>query len=252
MPDFQETLNRYFDDHLQSLKTEYAWKIPSIDGTPMSGKSDYQSNVDFKNHLNARWQKADQEERYSLSETIVSDWGRVTSNGPETLKKYARMADVTDIETPLYGVASYSKILSIAHPDRYAIYDARVAACLVALQHNRGVEQGVAFNYIPGRNTITGHAGTKKGFAYKTPFTKKDLLSRGWRKLKRDETYGVYMETLHKSLARLPGYKLHDLEMLLFSRAVEECKIAMGEPKPSGGAYCATTQNSIAIPPPMS
>lgn len=251
MPDFQDALIRYFEKHLQSLRSEYEWKIPPIEGAPMSGKSDYQANVDLKNHLNARWKQADQEERYTLSKMIVSDWGGVRSNDPETLEKYTHMADETEIRTPLYGVASYSKILSIAHPDRYAIYDARVASCLVALQHNAGVEQGIAFNYIAGRNNVTGNAVTKKGFVYENPFTKKDLLSRGWRNIQRDETYSVYMESLHKSLTHFPDHKLHDLEMVLFSRAVEECNEAMGL-KSRCRVCCMVEQNNVAISPPMS
>lgn len=37
------------------------------------------------------------------------------------------MADAEVLQTPIKGVASYSKLLSIVHLFKYAIYDTRVA-----------------------------------------------------------------------------------------------------------------------------
>jgi len=109
-------------------------------------------------------------------------------------------------------VASYSKLFSIARPEAYAIYDARVAACLNAVQINGGIRRGIAFNCLPGRNNVVGNTVTKRG---------------NWVLIKRDETYSRYLDLLETCRAKLPGYDLPRLEMALFANAEAECQRAM-------------------------
>lgn len=129
--------------------------------------------------------------------------------------------------TPLKGVASYSKIFAIADMKKYAIYDARVAVCLNAIQWNSNIHKGIAFNYIPGRNNVTGHARKKIGFAYNDHFKTKNLVKAGWQRVQRDKTYRVYLDTLNECLKHFREYSLYDLEMVLFSNAEKECVRAM-------------------------
>ena len=126
--------------------------------------------------------------------------------------------------TPLKGIASYSKIYSIIDMDKYAVYDARVAAALNAIQWNYGVKDGMAFNYINVRNNIIGNATKKIGFVYQEPFKVKNLVAKGWRKIRKDDTYQVYLDLLQTCLKQLPKYNLYELEMVLFANAEKECE----------------------------
>ncbi|PZO86894.1 MAG: hypothetical protein DI626_05300 [Micavibrio aeruginosavorus] len=227
MVDCKGALVAYFKQHLPALHKEYEWRIPVIDGLRYGGKTDYHSTVGFKKDLTEKWEKADLAARYALAVTIVSSWGGVRGNRAETIEAYVNELAAGIPRTPLKGVASYSKIFSISNPDTYAIYDARVAACLVAIQYNANVRNGIAFNYIAGRNNTTGNTQTRKGFVYEAPFKKTALLDKGWTDVERDKTYETYLDLMTSCLAHFPENKLYDLEMVLFSRAVTECAEAM-------------------------
>lgn len=127
----------------------------------------------------------------------------------------------------LKGVASYSKIFAVVHPERFAIYDARVAACLNAVQINAETECGIAFNYVPGRNNIVGNAVSRRGFTQDPRFSPKRLVQSGWLPVKRNQTYKKYLEVLTLCRAELPDFSLLSLEMALFSNAECECRRAM-------------------------
>lgn len=217
----------FFERELPCLPASYQWKIPVIDGFTQSGESGYRANVELKRHLHQRWNLATYERKLDLVEVIVSDWGGVRANKAETLKRYVDAIAELEPDTPLNGVASYSKIFSIVRPEQYAIYDARVAACLNAVQFNAGIENGIAFNYVPGRNNVIGNAGKKSGFTQLPEFSVKSLTNSGWLRLKRNDTYAKYNQVLSHCLARLPSRSRFELEMVLFARAEHECQIAM-------------------------
>jgi len=162
-----------------------------------------------------------------IAKVIVSKWGGVRRNKDTTFEGYVKEILKPIPSTPLGGIASYSKIFAIADMNKYAIYDARVAACLNAIQWNSDMKNGIAFNYIDGRNKVTGHKGEKKGFAHQNEFETKYLIEHGWKKVEKDETYTVYLELLKECLKHFKDYKLHDLEMVLFANAEKECKKAM-------------------------
>lgn len=224
------TLLKYFKTELPKLKNSYDWKIPKIDGFPRSGERGYRANVELKKCLERRWSLTkNKEDKYDLARVVISDWGGVRNNKKETLKRYIRIIQEDAPHLPIKGVASYSKLFSIVYPKKYAIYDARVAACLNAVQVNGNIRSGVAFNYVPGRNNITGHAGKKIGFAHDKRFLVKSLAKRGWTKIKPKDTYSVYLATLCECLKLLPSYELRDLEMALFANAERECDKAISK-----------------------
>ncbi|NOR87022.1 MAG: hypothetical protein GQ527_05385 [Bacteroidales bacterium] len=227
MEECTKVLVEYFKDELPKLEENYQWKIPNIDGFHLCGEKGYTPNVELKKYFNELWLKSNPEERFKLSKIVVADWGGVKTNQPETLKYYVDELEKDRPGTPLKGVASYSKIYSITDMNKYAIYDARVAACLNAVQWNYSVKKGVAFNYISGRNKTTGDATKKIGFVHQEPFKIKNLVANGWSRIKRDETYQVYLDILQNCLKLLPTYSLYDLEMVLFANAEKECEKAM-------------------------
>lgn len=226
-------LCQFFRREVPRLPDTYDWKIPKIEGFSQSGHSRYQPNLNLKNYLTEQWESSPYERKLRLAKTIVSDWGGVRANSPETLKKYVTAISTHEPPTSLQGVASYSKIYAIVQPMRFAIYDARVAACLNAVQINAGIRQGVAFNYVPGRNNIVGNSASKSGFTQQARFSVKELVKSGWLPVQRNQTYKKYLEILGLCLAEMPkhqkDYNLASLEMALFANAECECQRAMAE-----------------------
>lgn len=221
------TLCEFFDRALPNLHKTYQWKIPVIENFDQTGKSSYEENINLKNYLNNLWENADEHQKLKLAHTIVSDWGGIRANRTATLKSYIEEIAQSQPRTPLEGIASYSKIFSIADPGKYAIYDARVAACLNAIQLNANIHTGTAFNYVPGRNNIIGHTGKRIGFTQLSQFSVPLLNKNGWTRIRLDETYARYSELLTACLQELPGRYRYELEMALFSSAENECKHAI-------------------------
>jgi len=219
-----DVLVEYFKNELPLLKKNYHWKIPEIEGFSRIGETGYDANIELKEFLNKSWNESNTIEKNILSKIIVADWGKVTKNAPETLNSYVKEIQKQKPGTPIKGVASYSKIFSITNLEKYAIYDARVAVSLNAIQLNNNIKKGYAFNYIPGRNNVTGNVNKRIGFSQQEKYKVKSLVENGWSRIKRDDTYEVYLKTLKKCLEQFPNYKLYDLEMVLFANAEKEAK----------------------------
>lgn len=224
-------LLQFFDRELPRLGISYNWKIPEIKGFSKSGECGYEPNRELKIFLKRQWDGALTEStKIEVAETIVKDWGGVRNNSAETIKGYVSVVGNPSATMPLKGVASYSKIFAIVHPDEFAIYDARVAACLNAVQINAGLSAGLAFNYVPGRNNIVGNSLKRVGFTQERRFSVEKLLQRGWSGLELNKTYLKYMNVLKLCLICRPQYDLVQLEMSLFANAEIECKKAMKRP----------------------
>lgn len=222
-------LCEFFDREIPRLSDTYSWKIPDIQGFAQAGFKGYEPNIALKVYLKELWDNAfSNAEKLKVAKVIVSDWGGVRANSEATLSRYVLEAEKSNPSTPVSGVASYSKILSIVHPERFAIYDARVAACINAVQINAGEIKGIAFNYVPGRNNIVGNVVTRKGFTQDPRFSTKRLVELGWSPVKRSDTYLKYLELLYSCLEKRAIYTLASLEMALFANAEYECKKAMG------------------------
>ncbi|WP_415833358.1 hypothetical protein [Kerstersia similis] len=218
----------FFRREIPHLPKNYNWRIPLIEGFPNSGHVGYQANLELKAHFKRQWEEATYDGRLQIAKNIVSDWGGVHANRPETLERYVKaLLDTVDPPTPLQGIASYSKIFAVVYPDRFAIYDARVAACLNAVQLNAGIQKGIAFKYVPGRNNVVGNARSGQGFTQDARFSPKNLISSGWLPVSSSETYKKYINVLTRCQTELPGTSLVSLEMALFANAERECLLAM-------------------------
>ena len=135
---------------------------------------------------------------------------------------YCSRASREDPSTPLSGISSFSKILAIKDPDKYAIYDARDAVSLNAIQMIYQVSSGVAFPYVLGRNRITGDTTSKpsRGFVYREAAKVKNLISPPyyWKRVPKDQAYARCLGLLREN-ARNIGVPLCHLEMTLFCYA---------------------------------
>jgi len=224
----------YFTEQLRCLPSIYEWKVPQIDGfnasaeTKLQGMgadslSNFEENILLKHFMNREWHSTEcGENRIKRANDIVSKWGGIRTNDPKTLRNHIQLANNPNPMTPIKGIASYSKILSIVDLNRYAIYDARVAACLNAIQFTGNVKEPVFFSYVPSRNSIIGGNKTSPGFLRFSDFKRRKLVGSGWSNVQRNQTYAAYLELLRKCSETLET-PIYHLEMVLFSRAVTEC-----------------------------
>lgn len=235
----EKALTEFFRKKLQDLNSDYSWKIPPhrLKDFPVKpGASGYDANVNLKRYLHKRWQESDIVEHYGLACYVVDLWGGVRHNKTRKIINIVNAIAENKFDNPFNGIATYSKIRSIEDPNRYAIFDARVAASLNAVQWNAGhTECGLAFHYPSGQNNVTGNAKEKSGFAHDKRFLNTSLQENGWEEVPEEGTFTTYIEILSSCLRNLQSDDagsstpaLYDLEMALFSNAESECRKAMG------------------------
>lgn len=114
-------LTEYLGQKLARVKDDYKWR-----------KMNYKQTVEFKNKIIREWNNSDSIQKESVAKKIV-EWGGIYTNRNETIRRYVNWALNRRIELPLLGISSSSKIFSIAYPEECVIYDARVAAALLAI-----------------------------------------------------------------------------------------------------------------------
>lgn len=234
-----EAMKRYFQAKLpfesmglDAVHLGYNWKLPprSFDGKPLSfSGTNFEANIELKLNLNESWHSKP-ESRKKIVKWIVADWGGIRGNKEQTLENYYQLALKETPPTPLSGIASFSKVLAIKNPLKYAIYDARVAVSLNAIQMVLKASEGKAFPYLPGRNNITGNWNYKKrkGFSVNKASSIQTLTSApyAWEKVPDDKAYTVYLELLEE-LSKVLSVPIYCLEMALFSQAEELACLAI-------------------------
>ena len=218
-----ELLLDWFGEKLPTLKDDYNWRVPLIRGFTLQHKTCYENTVALKKFMRDLWIRSDEDEKINIAKIIIGEWGGIKTNKKSTLEWYVQEIELEDPETPLHGVSSFSKLYSVIRPVEFAIYDARVAACLNSIQYNHKVKDGVIFNCnTSGRNSII------KEFFNMQKFKPKNLHERElWMRLPKDDTYRSYLYLLKSCLKEMRGYKLYDLEMALFHHSIDECVKAM-------------------------
>lgn len=136
----------------------YSWRIPC--GAPvrfkMVGRS-LEDNLALRDSLHRTWKKRP-ERRLEIATWYVRRWGGVTKNKQETIKSFVDALGNGELPSCMSGVASWSKIAAISDPSRWAIFDARVAFSLNALQHIERGRVSEAFPLLPSRNTLVRRA----------------------------------------------------------------------------------------------
>jgi hypothetical protein len=210
------------------LRRKFNWKIPPHKGfDPSEYSSNAAANVALKYFLARRWRFKGNEGRLRIAHWVIETWGRVTTNSETTIEKHMRNAKSWQARYSHAGIASLSKILAVTKPDKFAVYDARVAAALNAIQLSAKVSKGIAFRYCSGRNVVIAGkrdgAGklVRRGFVHYHPL--RWLAEVGWDVPKGGENYLTYLAVLLECKRRLQGSKLAELEMTLFSHAEDLC-----------------------------
>ena len=172
---------------LKNIHHNYNWIVGSLPpGLNIANKqniSNFDFTVELKFELRRIW-KNFPNRRIELTKYIIQTWGGIRGNKHDTLVKYSKLNSY-NTEFPLDGVASYSKVLGIIDPEKFAIYDARVAVALNAIQLLNNSKSGNFFPYLSGRNNITGNSIKKRGFSQEEIFKWGSSLFDGWERVQR-------------------------------------------------------------------
>jgi len=213
---------------LEGLPERYTWPFSSRTKKYLKDGEIYELTIKLKKELCSQWKKAveekNQKKREEITKYIVKDWGGIKRF--KKTEKYAEYAkndadkNLDELSISLTGIASYSKVLSIANPSRFAIFDARVAVSIVAIQLLSETDKGIHLGFLNGRNKIVGYNKEKWGFSQKDDFKKEHVRFDNWEKPKPIDVYKMYLEILRKDAAEL-SKDMSELEMALFTDAEE-------------------------------
>lgn len=192
--------------------------VQKLEGLELDcSQSPYARDVDLKMKLKEMWHsRKTPDERFDIARWVVRDWGGIWGNHPKTIAKYVKIISEEKVPESLNGVPSYSKILMVSDPEKYVIYDSRVAVSLNTIQILANVKEGVAFNYLASRNKVLA---ANSGFLSRDEFKQKALKQCGWQATNEQNCYAVYHQLLREINPLFPDYKLYDLEMILFQYA---------------------------------
>jgi hypothetical protein len=150
---FEAILFDYFSAQQATLEDIYDWDIPEkvpitfVRGTDNRARA----NMRLRRELRNAWLN-EPSRRYELAIWYVRYWGGIRSNKQETIQVYCDSSEEKLASSTWKGVATWSKILAMRNPDKYAIYDARVGAALLALQLLKRTTTPILFSPVPSQN----------------------------------------------------------------------------------------------------
>lgn len=216
-----------------ALATSYKWPLREHVlrqhlAITVAGANSFQKNLDLKQKMAVLW-AANPSHQHAIADYYVRVWGGVRGNKPGTLPAY--VATIASRGTPdFHGIASWSKIATAADATSAAIFDARVALSLNALQVLALGEnqKGVLFPKLESQNKVIKRVGPQLIAAGK---------ARGWEVLPKDKLFfSAYIELLKRATQSLNGsLPLARGEMVLFAMAenlasLAEAKLVAGHP----------------------
>lgn len=216
----KNALLNFSKENIGNLSSIYKWPI-NLDHLPiklsLSGDNSYEKNIDLRFQLHSSYLDSTTfEEKCSLIKWYIYNWGGVKTNNQKTLELYASSSPQELIDRGSQGIASWSKALSIINPNEYAIYDARVAMSINALQIINDIDSHEYYPPLLSRNKTINSCKEQIGTTVKQ-----------WKKAKNTEFYQNYLNLL-KEVANDLGNNAthHDIEMLLFAYAEELAMLA--------------------------
>jgi hypothetical protein len=202
-------ISKYMEEHFASLSSTYQWdfdneKFP-VDGYSALGSNSYEKSRHLREYLNGLICQQHPLQIES-QKWYVQHWGRVRGNKDETLNSYIASTYDDLIKLGTKGVATWSKILCVRDPKKYAIYDARVSIALNSIQKKSEIFSPMLFPLLPTQNRkFVGQSA-------------KLIIESGFFKLKSSNFYSDYLKILHQVAVNKP-WDIQDVEMALFSGA---------------------------------
>lgn len=214
--DLATSLTDFATEHIDTENNWYDYDFDILQlpvEMTISGGTSYHRNVELKYGLHKHWKAGDDTEKEKVIRWFICDWGGIRGHKEETMKCYANSAPKDLISLGKYGVASWSKALSVYDPNQFAIFDARVSTSLNALQIISEVKNPSLFPVLPSQN---------RKISYGNLLFPDHAASKRWNKLQNSTYYRTYIRLLEQTLAKLPkteGVGIYTIEMLLFSYA---------------------------------
>jgi len=210
----------YIAEVRPKLDDLYRWPIPPLTlDIPFEQGADSltRANMRLKRTLHAAWQDAHEARRYDTAHWYVARWGGVKRNKRETLEGYVTASESDLLSRGIDGIATWSKVLVVRGPDRYAIFDARVATSMNALQLIQGIGNPIFFPNLLNQNR------TIKQFQ---KWIRARVLERS-RYIPKAEVYPTYLDIM-TDVAKGAGLSsLDEIEMTLFANAETLAREAM-------------------------
>lgn len=216
----QDALLKFSKEKISTLKEIYRWPMNLSQlhvKLEIEAKDVYAQHIELRFKLHEHYLKAQHsQEHYALVKWYIYHWGGVRGNHQSTLVLYTSSLPEQLIQRGARGIASWSKALSVIDPKQYAIYDARVAIALNALQIIYAVQQPIYYPLLSSQNKTIQACTLSMHPIVKT-----------WDKMPKNAFYINYLDLL-KTIAHEIGQGVthHEVEMLLFSYAEELGRLA--------------------------
>jgi hypothetical protein len=211
-----QLVSKLFDQKKKTLKKDYGWTVPCYDKLPPGvvinrNRSLYEQNIELKSCLHKLWIGAGPKEREKLASFCVKTWGNINGNAPKTLRTYAKTSPSCLIALGVKGIASWSKVLSMHDPARYAIYDSRVSISLNNLIAAAGSNKNLFFPMPPRRGFTTREC------LYKLINNRRELIINI---IPKEMFYEIYLNVL-SDVAKRHRSNILEVEMTLFAYATK-------------------------------
>lgn len=219
MKKITETITAYAKEFINSENDWYSWreineeKLPN--GVELPIGNQYLKNLVLKQELNNRWKNSgNSKEKFELIKYYIATWGGIHTNSQESMNEYSNLSARELIKKGKKGIASWSKAIVIHDPNKYAIFDARVAISLNCIQKLYNIENKVLFPVLSSRNKVVAR-GNK--------LIKESAKLENWKKANEETFYNQYLEIL-ENVADEFNTNVSTVEMLLFAKAEELVK----------------------------
>ena len=216
MKEITEAVNVYSSKYLNVQNDWYSWreinesKLPA--GINLPKGNQYLKNLVLKEELHKKWKTSSTiEEKHELIKYYISTWGGIHTNSAESMHLYTTLSAEELIGNGKKGIASWSKAIVIHDPEKYAIYDARVAISLNCIQEQFNVGSKILFPVLSSRNKVVA-----KGNSLIKNLAKRDR----WNKAEEGVFYNQYL-TLLADVSENHETNISTIEMLLFAKAEE-------------------------------
>lgn len=216
LSDLEKILLNFIGEHYATLPISYDWKF-SIRNFP-EDKFKIRENNPYDQSKKLRLYIHSAIKRKVVLSTeyqkwYVRYWGGVRGNKESTIETYINMSEVELERLGAKGVATWSKILCLRDPKKFAIYDARVALSLNSLQKREDIKSAQLFPQLPSRNST-----------FVVPAQRVISKSKFFDGRKMENFYSVYMYLLQRAAERGP-WDIQDIEMALFSHSSSLSKV---------------------------
>ena len=215
MKNLQQAVSEYTKQFLDANNDWYNWreinesKLPSDINLPSGNQ--YKKNIALKKQLHKQWVSGNNERRFTLIKYYIADWGGIHTNSIDSLNEYSTKSASDLIKNGKKGIASWSKAIVLHDPDKYAIFDARVAISLNCIQLLNNVDNKKLYPILSSRNKVVA-AGNK--------YIKEKAKEERWTKADDSIFYKEYLNLL-KTTAQKTNSDVSTIEMLLFAKAEE-------------------------------